>query len=406
MRLELEADIEYLMVEGALHIWRVEGDDDWLRRALPRLEKGINYITSDPKRWDTTHGLAKRPFTIDTWDFVHEPPRPYERKIMPDSPMSIMHGDNSGLYQAMMQLAFINGRFGNNARAAEWRERAATVRANMMKHLWNGTFFRHQLHLGHKGLDDREAERLSLSNAYALNRGLLSRTECRAIIREYMRRRRSSGCFAEWFSIDPPYAGGFSSYKPGEYVNGGISPFTAGELAKGAFRNGYEEYGWDIVRRLMQMMKRDGTIYFLYTPDEARPMGGGPSGWGAAAMLSAIDQGLAGIVDAACRYTEIDFAPRWPVTDYTELRYVTGYERSRAFVDCRYVLTDSGLRYRLQSPAVRVNAHLLLPKGRDCRRLLVNGTETPFKLAKVGSSRYVDASGSARGVADFEVLFG
>ena len=53
VRLELEADIEYLMVEGCLQAWRVTGDDAWLRRALPRLEKGIDYMTRAPKRWGT-----------------------------------------------------------------------------------------------------------------------------------------------------------------------------------------------------------------------------------------------------------------------------------------------------------------------------------------------------------------
>ncbi|MBQ3140722.1 MAG: hypothetical protein IJC25_02030, partial [Clostridia bacterium] len=71
VRLELEADIEYLVVEGATYLYRTTGDDEWLRKVLPRLEKGIDYITSDPKRWDAEHGLVKRPFTIDTWDFTY-----------------------------------------------------------------------------------------------------------------------------------------------------------------------------------------------------------------------------------------------------------------------------------------------------------------------------------------------
>ena len=47
----------------------------------------------------------------------------------------------------------------------------------------------------------------------------------------------ASGAFAEWFTIDPPYSPSFMMYKPGQYVNGAVSPFTAGELAKGAFAN-------------------------------------------------------------------------------------------------------------------------------------------------------------------------
>lgn len=73
VRLELEADIEYLVVEGAVYLYRTTGDDAWLEWARPKLEKGIDYITSDPKRWDEALGLVKRPFTIDTWDFTCRP---------------------------------------------------------------------------------------------------------------------------------------------------------------------------------------------------------------------------------------------------------------------------------------------------------------------------------------------
>ena len=34
----------------------------------------------------------------------------------------------------------------------------------------------------------------------------------------------------------------------------------------------------------------------------------------------------AGVVDKDCLYKEIDFSPRFTVTHYTELRYITGYE--------------------------------------------------------------------------------
>ena len=406
VRLELEADIEYLMVEGALRIWRVTGDDGWLRRTLPRLEKGIDYITSDPKRWSKELGLVKRMFTIDTWDFVAEPKKPRERAVEPDSPMSVMHGDNSGVYKAMADLAWINDRLGNPEKAGEWRVRAEALRQAMMKHLWTGSHFMHQLHLNHSGVDGKERERLSLSNAYALNRGVLSREDARRVIAEYQRRRKTTKCFAEWFSIDPPYVPAFGCHKAGTYVNGGISPFTAGELALGAFENGYEEYGYDIIVRLRQMVERDKAVYFLYTPDEAKPLGGGPSGWGSASIMNAIDEGLAGIRDADTGYAVIDFSPRWPVTEYAELRYVTGYESSRKFVDCRYVLTGKGMRYRLASPARRVNAHILLPRGRKVGDVRVNGEGAcGWALENVGESVYVNWSGPARDAVDFEILF-
>lgn len=404
VRLELEADIEYLVVEGAVYLYRTTGDDEWLKKVLPKLERGIDYMTSDEKRFDKERGLIKRPFTIDTWDFTYLPDASENRRIDPDSPMSVMHGDNSGVYQAMHQLAWLNRRLGNEEKAREWEARAEILKKNIFKHLWNGNFFIHQLHLNHNGLDELEGERLSLSNTYDINRGLTDIEQSRSIIREYMTRRERTICFAEWFSIDPPYEK-FFKYTPGRYVNGAISPFTAGELAKAAFNNGYEEYGWDIIQRFIKLVERDGTTYFLYDTDGKPQPEGGPSAWGAAALISAVDEGLAGINDVGVNYDEIFFAPKFPVTYYTELRYLTGYEVSGAMVDVRYVLTDEGMRYDVYSPAKKITSHILLPKGKKCKKLLIDGEEASFETELVGESSYINFITQASKKVSFEILF-
>lgn len=409
VRLELEADIEYLVTEGATHYYRVTGDTDWLRRVLPKLEKGIEYDLSDPRRFDAAHGLVKRPFTIDTWDFVYEPDNHSksapDRRISENTPMSIMHGDNTGVYQAMRQLAFFRRVLGDEAAAQRWESRAETLKENIFRYLYNGEFFIHQLHLGHSGADARENERLSLSNAYALNRGILTAGQSRRIIDAYRSRQAESGYFAEWFTIYPPYDD-FIGYKPGQYVNGAISPFAAGELAKGAFSCGYEEYGWDVLSRFIQMRERDGKIYFLYSPVDCTPQDSqGPSAWGAAALLSAVDEGLAGIVDLDTGYREISFAPRFAVTHYTELRYITGYEKTGVKVDVRYIRTDVGIRCDVVSPAEKIHAHVLLPRSRTARAVFVNGAAVPFCNTDVFGSPYADFEAAGGGKVSMEILW-
>ncbi len=390
-RLELEADVEYLVVEGAMQCYRLSGDDEWLNWALPRLERGIDYMTSDPDRWDEEHGLVKRVFTIDTWDFKHDHSKLYNRRIEEDGWMSIMHGDNSGVYQAMYQLAWFNRRLGREDKALDWEKRAEQLKENMFKYLWNGKFFMHQLHLNHNGLDDKESERLSLSNTYDMNRGVTTVEQARSIIEEYMARRETTDKFAEWFTIDPPYEK-FSGSKKGVYVNGSISPFTAGELAKAAFNYGYEEYGWDIISRFTELVERDGRVYFLYYTDSKPQPQGGPCAWGAAALLSAVDEGLAGIVDKDVRYGIIDFSPKFAVTHYEELRYITGYEATGTVVDVKYILREEGMRYDILSPAREINAHILLPKGKNCAEFHVNGEPYAYTISTIGESQYVDVT--------------
>ena len=408
VRLELEADIEYLVVEGAMYNYRVNGDLEWIKKVLPKLEKGIDYITSDPKRWDKAHGLVKRPFTIDTWDFCYYPETQRtsnDRRISEDTPMSIMHGDNTGVYQAMQQLAFFNRKLGKDEKASCWEARAEALKANIFRYLYNGTFFIHQLHLNHSGIDDKENERLSLSNSYALNRDFFTDEQAQKVIDEYIR-RRDGHTFAEWFSIDPPYPCQFGAHPTGTYVNGSICPFAAGELAKAAFRVGRAKYGWDIINRFIEMTERDGSIYFLYSPTDAVPTNElGPSAWGASALLSAIDEGLAGIVNTDCCYREMRFAPCFPVTPYHELRYLTGYEKTQTTVDVRYILKPEGMRYDVYSPAGSVAAHILLPEDKTAKQVFVNEGEIPFAMVTVGEDRFVDFSAAGNGKLAIEILF-
>ena len=406
-RLDIEADVEYLLVEGATYCYRISGDDAWLARALPRLEKAIDYMTSDPKRWDTAHGLVKRGYTIDTWDFTYEPASVTNRMLTPATPQAIMHGDNSGVYQAMTQLAWLNDRLGRAAKATAWRARADALKAAMYKHLWNGRFFFHQLPLNVPPVDAHERERLSLSAAYDMNRGLMPVADCRKTIEEFRRRRQTTDCFAEWFTVDPPYDFTFARHPRGDYVNGGVCLFTAGELAKAALENGYEAYGWDILVRVKEMAARDGTLYFLYDRTTATSINAalGPSAWGAASVLSAFDEALAGVRDVGVRYDAIRFSPRWPVTGLDEVRYFTGYEAANAVIDVRYVRRANGLRYLMRSPAKNVTAHILLPSGTAAREVWLNGAPRAFETTAVGDSRYVDFETEGTGTYDIEILF-
>ena len=49
-------------------------------------------------------------------------------------------------------------------------------------------------------------------------------------------------------------------------MNGGVAGHAAGELARGAYENGYEEYGSEILLKLYKLGKENGNrIWFAYT---------------------------------------------------------------------------------------------------------------------------------------------
>ena len=388
-RIEMEADIEFLMVEGVWQVYQATGDTEWLRWMLPRLEKGIDYCTSHEKRWEPSMGLVKREFSVDMFDFTHGKYFGKPRLIYEDSPMSVFYGDNTGVYAAMRTLARMRRIFGDAEKADSWEERAETLRQNIVRYLWNGKIFTHNLHLNHDGLGMDEREMLSLSECHSINRGAVTHEQACSILDEYIRRRESGGAFAEWFTLDPPYPM-FGSYEGGTYINGSISSVAAGQLALAAFRHGYEAYGWDILCRLQSLAQKDGKIFFMYDPVDGADVNGGPVGWGAAEILGAIEEGLAGLEDRGVRYDVLGFSPRWAVTGRTEMEYFTGYEISGTLVQYGYRLEPDRMEFVLRAPCRRVEGHVLLPEGTACTELLVNDVPIRCTESMVRQSRYAD----------------
>ena len=74
-------------------------------------------------------------------------------------------------------------------------------------------------------------------------------------------------------------------------------------------------------------------------------------------------------------------------------------------VDVRYILTDIGMRYDVYSPAKKIKAHILLPKGKKCEKLLIDGREADFETELVGKSTYVNFTVFENSKISIEVLF-
>ena len=275
-RIPVEADVEYLAVLAVHHGWKAGGDDAWMSARLPRLERALAYTRGSPLRWSRRHGLVKRAYTMDSWDFKH--PDPQVGGTHPDhrclaeaaQPFFLFHGDNSGLYAAHRCLAEMYAALLRPGDAARHGRCADQLRRRANRVLWRDPIYAHQVPeqelpwlKQRVGDDDR---RISLSLPYTINRGLPEHAQAVRILDEYRRRGRAQRrtSFAEWWTMDPMYLGGQwgdgnpTHQSPGEYMNGGISPLVAGELALAAFRHGREAYGADILRRLWRLSEADG----------------------------------------------------------------------------------------------------------------------------------------------------
>jgi len=267
-RIPVEADVEYLLVEGIYYTWKASGDTGWMEAALPKAARALRYCMSDRYRWSEKFRLVKRGYTIDTWDFlVAEDAAIYGHPMVvgPKTPFGIMHGDNTGLIAACRQMAEMLRAVGRDRDAEDYLDMARQLKECLDRVAWNGRFYRHRVPEGEErrdlGVD--ESEQISLSNTYALNRGI-DHEQCVAIIRQYqaLRERLPHGSPGEWYAIWPPFGKGFDRHcAPGEYMNGGVLTIAAGELAHGAFEHGFEDYGVDILRRVLELARsQDGYL--------------------------------------------------------------------------------------------------------------------------------------------------
>lgn len=274
VRMPVENDVEYLFVEALYYTWQATGDDEWMAQNLDAAIRAMEYSVSDPLRYSQKFGLLKRAYTIDTWDFQSTFDAFDEgRGLLIDAEKTrfgIMFGDNTGYAMSCERLAQMLEHVGRGEEAQRYRERAAHIRERLNAVAWRGDYFQHHVPEDPTVVRDfgvREEEQVSLSNAYSLNRNITHEQAVR-ILRTYqlLRDNLPPGSPGEWYMIYPPFPRGWERHAPlWEYMNGGVSPLVAGELAHGAFEHGFEEYGVDILRRVLALAERvDGRIRFCY----------------------------------------------------------------------------------------------------------------------------------------------
>ena len=366
-RKDVEADVEFLFVQGIYEAWQMSGDDAWMTQMLPHARAALTYTTSDAVRWDATRGLIRRPYTIDMWDFSYGPTtnNPETGNAAPrhwiddQTIWGTFHGDNTGLVQALRMMAAMEQRGGTEAAARGYQQQASEIQQRIIDLSWNGRFFRHFVaerpDWKAPGVD--ESTQLSLSNAYALNRGVLSAAMIQQVLDTYYERGRSNGGIGlPWYSIDPPFPAGSYGLAgrkgelPGEYVNGGLLPLVGGELARSAFGNNLEAFGFDTLNHYAVLINRFGGSYLWYYPT-GQPGISGPDtlavdGWGSSAMLGALMEGAAGIVDTGFAYKAAKITPRWGFSPVRQAYVVARYPASQAYV-----------AYRWQQSARRIEMH-------------------------------------------------
>ena len=407
-RMPIEADLEYLLVEGVYTNWQTSGDKAFLRQWLPTLVKGMKYEMTDPLRWSSQHLLVKRPYSIDTWDFTSEPDslKSVDRLLYHigntlETPKGIMHGDNSGMFQASKQLAHLYEALGQSASAREWDLQGDLFRQKLNTICWNGKFYAHfipeQPVPSHIKTDPINS--IGLSNTYSINRGAPTREMAASIIKTYREigEKTKSQSMAPWFGIYPFIEPYFGKYAVGEYMNGAVLPLVGGELAKAAFQNGFETYAVEQLgvlekilsknnRNLPGCVNADGTAQKEAIPDQ----------WGQAAFVSALVEGLAGVVDNSILFREVEISPRWYFAGIQKTSVNVGYGGDGNQVGYTYSFDPKSNRVEINLTGKFEKFTLRVPFPENAKRAsaTVNGRNVAVTNDQVNQSQYAVLTGS------------
>ena len=393
-RVGLESDVEYILVLGVWQSWQATGDDAWLRSVLPKLEKALAYIQSDSKHWDSTNQLVKRQHSCDTWDFdIDGAGSPGGRRHV------IATCDQSGYYQAFQAMSLMCRGLGDETAAQSWAGRAREYRERARKLLWDGTKFLHHVHIDlidHDGFD--ESKQLAMGNTWAVTRGLATREQSASIIDEYRRRHKETGDAYPWWSLQPGYPDDLNYWKDsfrrqGGYANGGLMPWVGGELCRGAFQNGRETYGVELLRQYAAHLRKTGGAQVWYWPD------GTPgfrthneinyAGWGMAPWVQALLEGLGGISDLASTLRVVEVAPRWPATTVKRARVTVRYAASGGYFSYVWSRGARNITITFSGSGEKARVRVLMPFGVKPKAVVVDGKPGHFDIEHIAGSEYV-----------------
>ncbi len=405
-RMPMEADLEYLLVEGVYTNWQATGDAEYVKKWLPTLVKGMKYLMNDPLRWSGKNLLVKRPYTIDTWDFTsqHDSLTGVDRLLghidnTDKTPKGIMHGDNSGMFMASKILSELYSAIGEANAAKEWDIQGDLFRHRLNTLCWNGKHYAHFIPEepvpSHIQTDPIQS--IGLSNTYSINRGAPTREMAASIIKTYQEigEKTKSESLAPWYGIYPFIPPHFGNYKVGEYMNGAILPLVGGELAKAALQNGFERFGIEQFRLLEEIMKKnnrkvpgcvnaDGTAQEEAIPDE----------WGQAAFVSALVEGLAGVVDKSNLFKEVEISPRWYFAGVEKTKVDVGYGSDGNQVSYEYAFRNNRVEIKTSGKFERFTMRVPFPDKAKSASATINGKNVKVSVDQVNQSKYAVFSGN------------
>ncbi len=415
------SDIETSTVSTVYKGWQAHGDDEWVRRLLPKMEKGVRYATGDPLMFDRKYGLIKRTHTCDEWDVTikveTEPVEPSpgaDREIEERKPpFVLMQGDTSVTYEACGLFAKLYTALGDNTRAKYWLKQQEHYYRTGNKLFWDGVKYQHHIHLDfvdHK--DFNEKEQLAMSNPWAITRGFADHEKAVSIVNEYMRRLKTTGDRFPWWSLQPGYpdklhyfpTSGNWSKKQGEYCNGGLFPLVGGELCRAALQHGMENLGVRLLMDFHTAVKRDNGAVFTWYDLQGNASINAPhhqtnyDQWGISPWMQALVEDLAGIRSDGKLFEDVICSPRWSAAGVKNASATAHFPASDTYFAYTYRQDSTRIEMVFTGTGRKASFRIMLPEKTRCSAVAVEDKNMKFREEKIEDSRYIIFSTTINGV--------
>jgi hypothetical protein len=176
------------------------------------------------------------------------------------------------------------------------------------------------------------------------------------------------------------------------------NPFPEKNIRHIEFRSsGESDRPWHIAAISLS----DAPVYF----DSGLVSYGIPDNWGAAAVMYALTEGLAGVVDSGVAFDKAHVCPRWAVRGETSATVVVHYPASGGYVAYEYNQNDDGIRLRLTGSMEECRVELPLPGQKRPLSVTVNDKSVDFAVEQPGEWAYVVLDLAFSGLAEVRISF-
>lgn len=393
-----ESDQEASALQSASSVVRLMGIErasQWLKKEIggekiiDRLERALSFLFK--YRYDPHLKLIIGAHTADWGDVEsHEPD---ERAIYADSNSlwTIDIYDQSMVYQACLDLAFLFSLLGEEQKATSWQFQASEIKKRTNDLLWQEKrgFYRLHQHLAPLTHDFNEDDIFALGgNTLAIISGLADNEKAGRIIQEALSRQKKFGLSTLSGCLLPPYPARFFRHPmmddPYEYQNGGQWDWFGGRLVAAMFESGYSQ---EATLRLLEIARKNLERGCFYEWDTREGYGQGSLNYAgsAGALALAIYEGLLGFkIDKEIP----EISPRLRLGEAKAQIYLP---INGLFYAYNYQGKEDQIKFTFNSNDPRKGLIRLLwpwPKS-DRPEVKLDGQSIPFEMQTLGNDTYL-----------------